>query len=157
MSNGFTLAAEIDKRKRKEGAHGAIEFIGRSVELGEKQIGCFAGVAQIAQRTCELNGCAAASQVTQAGCESGAVQGNRTIRMARGILSRSSLKQSNGTFKRKLGDQQLNLRHESLRLVAINRAPQSVEPTFPGCVSVAHCSCALTIKLTGAPPLTQAK
>jgi hypothetical protein len=48
MSNGFTFAAEIDKRERKEGTHGAIEFIGRSIKLGEEQIGRFASVAQVA-------------------------------------------------------------------------------------------------------------
>src|SRR5205814_3735586 len=108
---------EIDERQREKTTDGTIQLVGRSVELGEKQIGRFAGVTQVAQRARQLDSGAAAAQAAQARFERGAVKRNSKIRMARGILRRGALERGDGTTRRKLSNQHFNLLQENLRLV----------------------------------------
>ena len=149
MSNGFTLAPEIDECEREETTDRFLELIERCIELGEKQIGGLGGVTQVAQRTRQLNGGATTAQAVQAGFQRSAVKRHGKVGTARRILRRSALEQANGVLRRKFSRQQLDSLHKSVRLVAIKRLPQIGEPAFPGGVSAAHAVCILTIEPSG--------
>ena len=87
MSNGFTLAPEIDECEREETTDRFLELIERCIELGEKQFGGLRRVAQVPQRARQLNGRAPTPQAVQAGFQRRMVKGHGKIGMAGGILS----------------------------------------------------------------------
>ena len=83
----FTLAPEIDERESEKRSHGVVEFVAGRLQFRGQQVGGVLRVAQIAQRTGQLNAGSATTYAGQTGGERGLIQGNGPIGMAGGILS----------------------------------------------------------------------